>query len=55
MLALALCVVYGISDEFHQMVCSLPVCVSRMDMLANGIAASLGIGIHINNKGRCHD
>ena len=44
--ALALCVLYGISDEVHQMFVPhrFP---SVMDILADGLGSSLGIGIYI--------
>jgi len=49
--AFALCVLYGISDEVHQMFVPHR-CPSVMDILADGIGSSLGIGIYINGQGR---
>ena len=49
--AFALGVLYGISDEVHQMFVPHR-CPSVMDILADGIGSSLGIGIYINGQGR---
>ena len=49
--AVDLCVLYGISDEVHQMFVPHR-CPSVMDILADGIGSSLGIGIYINGQGR---
>ena len=49
--AFALCVLYGISDEVHQMFVPHR-CPSVIDILADGIGSSLGIGIYINGQGR---
>ena len=52
--AVALCVLYGISDEVHQMFVPHRY-PSVMDILADGIGSSLGIGISIKFKGRYYD
>jgi VanZ family protein len=47
--AFALCVLYGISDEVHQMFVPHRY-PSVMDVLADGIGSSLGIGIYIKKR-----
>jgi len=49
--AVALCVLYGISDEVHQMFVPHR-CPSVMDVLADGIGSSLGIGLYLRRQGR---
>ena len=47
--AFALCVLYGISDEVHQMFVPHRY-PSVMDILADGIGSSLGIGMYIKSR-----
>lgn len=48
--AASLSVLYGISDEIHQYFVPFR-CSSVMDVVADGLGASLGSGIYIKNKG----
>ena len=45
----AVCLLYGLSDEFHQWFVPYRV-VSSMDMLANVTGSLLGIGVYIKQR-----